>query len=407
MNLFSLAERVAALDVPPIRLTADRCLHARSKFVTCDACVGACPTGALKRNGSIALKDEECVVCGQCLHACPTGAFEGDDGVADLFSCVARLETRETLDLVCPQHPSAGKGSADTTAVIRTNNCLAAVGASAYLGLAVLGVKQVAVRLEACAACPLGKVQSEITHTLSIARRLLGAIGSEVCITETTRPLEFKERPVIDTKHQELSRRDLFRMFAAKGPRQIGRVLTGDDDQPSTESRSVSREQRRLINMLRNLSLTHSTALLSGLPFAQLTIDDHCTACGVCARICPTGALTFTTSESDAYSLAFSSSACIDCGLCGGLCDSEALQRIDATVGNVMALEPVMLRTGQLQVCTQCRAKFAAELPGDLCPPCDFKRTHPTEVRLPPLLRKRGLPAIKNKAAAPAAALQT
>ena len=53
----------------------------------CDACVAACPTGALSRTaGKLALDLGKCVFCGACARGCPTGAVAMTTG----FSLSAR-----------------------------------------------------------------------------------------------------------------------------------------------------------------------------------------------------------------------------------------------------------------------------------------------------------------------------
>ena len=388
MNLLSLAERLAALeDAPPIRLNADQCLHARHRFSTCDACVRTCPTNALHLNGSITLNAETCAVCGECLHVCPTGALDGNDGAAELLNCITRLDQPRRIELACSQHAAPEKGSPDTDVVVRTNGCLAALGPSAYLSLLVLGVERVTVRLDACVTCPIGEVRNAVSNTLSIVHRVLAPFGIGNRVMGLNAVSDQTDRPVYDAQNPPLSRRNLFRVFAANGPRPIVRVLVGEDDQPAVV-KLPSRERRRLINVLKHLPSTDLNAPLEGLPFARMTADDRCTACGVCARICPTGALSFTTTADDIYLLAFSSGACIDCGACIKMCDPGSLQRAGATFADVLTSEPVALRAGKLRSCTACGAQFAAETSSDLCPRCDFRRKNPSGSRLPPGLKK-------------------
>ena len=290
MNLLSLAERLAAFEVAPIRLHADRCVHARDKSATCDACVRACPVDALHLNGSIVLDTEACKVCGACLHVCPTGAFEGEDGVVDLLKCVARLEPARVIELACAQHPAPEKGSPDVEAVVRTTGCLAALGPSAYIGLIAMGVQRVSVRMDACAECPIGQARTSITEAISTVQQLLALYGLADRVVELSTVSVRKNRPVYAAKNPPLSRRGLFRMFAAEGPRQIARVLTDETDQ--SRIKSPSPERRRLINTLRHLPAANESIFAGRFALcAHSTVNDTCTACGVCARICPTGAL--------------------------------------------------------------------------------------------------------------------
>ncbi len=44
--------------------------------VRCLACVGDCPTGAIKMEGQVLIyRREVCIACGSCLVICPVGAL--------------------------------------------------------------------------------------------------------------------------------------------------------------------------------------------------------------------------------------------------------------------------------------------------------------------------------------------
>jgi ferredoxin len=62
-------------------------LLAQMRCTLCMACVGLCPTGALrKREGALAFAPSDCVQCGLCARACPEKALElnpGFDGDPD------------------------------------------------------------------------------------------------------------------------------------------------------------------------------------------------------------------------------------------------------------------------------------------------------------------------------------
>ena len=228
MNLLSLAERLAALDSTPIRLEADRCLHARVKSATCDACIRACPTQAVRLNGSITLNAEACVACGACLPVCPTGAFDGKDGIADLLKCAGRVGPGRVIELACAQLPAPGKGATEAEALVRTIGCLAALGPSAYLSLLALGVQRVCVRLDACVSCPIGQARAPIAAAIAQTHQWLELYGLTDRIVALNVVDDRKDRRIQETKSTTVSRRSLFRIFAAEAPRQIGRVVIGD-----------------------------------------------------------------------------------------------------------------------------------------------------------------------------------
>jgi ferredoxin len=101
---------------------------------------------------------------------------------------------------------------------------------------------------------------------------------------------------------------------------------------------------------------------VADLPFAAVQVDPAgCSACGLCARLCPTGALQFTAEENH-FTLSFQAAICIDCPICTVACPEDAV-RLGETLA-VIALvseEWQSLVTGQLTPCTQCGVPTAVQ----------------------------------------------
>lgn len=389
INLLTLAERMARLDEMPIRLEAGRCLHSLNKDATCTACVDVCPVDAITLAGGVSLESAACVVCGACLPVCPTGAFDGDDGVADLLQCAVNLEAGTPVELACIHHPAPEQGTAQAT-VVRTTTCLAALGPSAYAALACAGVRHLGVRLDACAACPLGRAAAAIPGAVAMANNLLARCDLEGAIALLEEVPPQRTRPVYSTQNPPLSRRGLFRVLANQGSRQAARLLGSDAALAGV--RGPSRERRRLIAALRRLPIGEGDAALDNLPFARYGVDAQCTACGVCARVCPTAALNFSRDEAEAtYQLSFSPAACIDCDLCRRVCVPGALVRAAVTLEGLLAEGELVLAAGRLRTCAKCKTQFAAAQDAALCPACAFRRKHPFGSYLPPGLSRTEL----------------
>ncbi len=68
------------------RLDESRCTSG------CNACIEACPTGAISRDGSIAIDLGKCLFCPECSSACPEGAIQ--------FTREYRLAASARADLV-------------------------------------------------------------------------------------------------------------------------------------------------------------------------------------------------------------------------------------------------------------------------------------------------------------------
>lgn len=387
MNFLSVAEKLTPADRPPVTLDATRCVHARDKLSDCDLCVRACPVNAIHLDANVLLNDKACIACGLCLHNCPVGAYTGDDGVTDLFELVTRLPDT-LIELACSRHPAPAQGAVENATVIQTKTCLAALGSSRYLQLATR-VPQIRVRMDACAKCPIGRAQTEIVRALNAARIILGDRIAGI----TEKPgADAKTRSVYDTKNPPVSRRDLFRFFAVEGSKVANRVLSSDNEQAL--GKAPPPERRRLINALKQLAPAESTewqnVSVAELSVLWLEADEKCTACGVCARACPTGAMQFNETQNNHYRLALTLSQCTNCGVCIDMCEPLALHRAGApTLAELVASEPRILRTGGLKKCNRCNTQYDDHFEGNLCPMCRYRVNNPFGSRLPPIAKLR------------------
>jgi len=374
VNLVKLALAVERWTAghAPVTLALEHCLNLRDKTTACDHCVQVCPTGAITAASDVQLNLEQCITCGLCLHRCPTGTFRGDDGAAQLLRCAAQLVDRDTLELACKFHADPAVGDPRVDAVITTNGCLSRLGVSAFVGLFALGVQKVVLRLDACANCPLASLRTEIERAAESARQTYGASDAALVFQYDPPARRTKTRPVYAMNNPPVSRRGLLRMITLQQENSTDALIAqfrvaDEDDHP------VPVERRRMLAALR-----HSPQLDNPLPadsFVQLAADDACTACGLCARICPTQALQFFEGE-DRFALTFTAADCVNCGLCTRLCDAGALHAVGVpTRADVVEGKRAILLNGILKQCKKCHARFTGV--GDFCPPCEFRKKHP------------------------------
>lgn len=126
---------------------------------------------------------------------------------------------------------------------------------------------------------------------------------------------KLQERPVWNADNPPVSRRALFRMASQQGRLALARGLSkdsGDGDSP------LSRERLRVLAALERLATEETAAAgprLDGMGFASVSVSESCTACGTCARACPTDALQFQK-KGMRYRLTFSPQACVGCEIC-------------------------------------------------------------------------------------------
>jgi ferredoxin len=261
----------------------------------------------------------------------------------------------------------------------------------AFVALGALGVRQVHVRADACAPCAWASLKPRLEQNIEQARRLLESSGSAaiVAIVSTAPAQPALERPVWEADNPPLSRRDLFRLASRRGQVVAARAMS--DDAPSA-AHAPSRERQRLWKALEHLPRDQRQdpgPLPAGPGYAAVRASDACSACGACARLCPTGALQLqlNTEASPNYRLTFLPWACIGCDACTHACLPGALAldpapTLEAVFG---PREPVVLQSGELVRCARCKTWMAARPGTTLCPTCDYRRQHPFGARpVPP-----------------------
>lgn len=375
MNLLKLAlaaEQWAAGHAS-IAVAPSACLNARNKDSTCDRCQQACPTAAIRLEPDPTLDAAACIQCGLCLHACPTGVFQADDGARKLLHCVSQMVDHERVEVACKHHPAPAVGNHNVDAVVRTNGCLSRLGASAYLGLFAIGVDQAIIRLDACAACPLSALRPQIDAAIDEAHMLGGHALDGLVIEASPPSRRARTRPVHSVLNPPVSRRGLLRMMTLQGAGQAEAVISHYAQESGADS-NVPAERRRQLAALRYLP-PDAGAPLPDHAFTQLTVSEACTACGLCARVCPTGALAFYESDAD-FALNFTTADCVNCTLCVRLCEAQAIRTSGVPPrDDVLSGVTVTLYRQQLKTCHKCHATFTGD--GDYCPTCAFRRRNP------------------------------
>lgn len=361
---------------PDVR--ADACLNARHKAAGCRLCAEACPVEAITfqdqgpsarpNPGHPRLNPDRCAGCGLCLAVCPTDVFtQPDPPEAKLARASASLPAR-ALSLVCPLHPAAGITAAPVTAVVRHKRCLASLSPAMLVDLSEGGQRTIWLDDTACNACPIGRVQPAITRAATAANILLGAFSRPPAIlTHLSQPGELEgetisRRPLIEGDLSRVSRRGFLKAFGrmpqASAEQVEARPLRPKGRVPVSERlpQHVPASRQRLLELLASLGDPVDEAIdTASLPLTGVTIQaGACSACRMCARFCPTGALRFV-SDGAQFGLSFKPSLCLDCGICAVACPESAVsfegRLVPAELNGPTAR---WLVVGQLAACTGC-----------------------------------------------------
>lgn len=352
-----------------VRFNPAACLPVRYPGQECGLCVPACPASAISMDADAPRLQGDCLGCGQCAVACPTSALSVDG-----FALPAALDSLDgTLHIDCWRVPFA----VSPRGALRVP-CLAGIGVGWLLALFDLaGTEkerpiQRTIRLldrGACAACPAGAGMDNLRAALDEARTLLDACGIDAALLPRIQSLPAKGRlaPAIPTLAAEIrmDRRGFFRGLmgsVAKGVEQIASIQTGADAPIVLRGSADPIERMRSVTALASIAARHGMGIpAQALPQLSLAA---CDASGVCASTCPTGALTYSTTDTLAE-LTFMAARCIACGQCARLCPEQAI-RVSPSGGTVIV---EVLARWSAHECLVCGESFFGA-DSNACPAC-------------------------------------
>jgi len=347
-----------------ITLNPGRCVRQLSTLSICDGCVTACPTEALvKTEGVPAVNLASCVGCGSCAGACPTEAIAVDDfSATDFFFALA--------------------GEADNLVSCRKNvPCIAALSVDHLLSLALLKgeLRLDTGHCEGCGIAPVCRPQFEARA--EEASYLLGAMTSGAAIVFEAVGYE------AETEAPEGDRRDFLRAFnlktLAEGKAKFEReVETATDEliRHQLDAASIAQlrkktlpDKRKLLFMA--LKRTEAPSQYHVVDGTELTLSsqklmdaDKCTACQMCYRVCPTGAL---SSDIRNARIDVDAMMCVRCHLCHDVCEPGALT-LSPSFNIKELFEPTQQRllTFNVRNCDECGTLFSSLHGESTCPRC-------------------------------------
>lgn len=343
---------------------AKSCTRYRFRYSECRSCADACPHSAVTLSDEgISISEADCRNCALCAAVCPTEALTA--GNLPRIDLLKRAAGEKCVTLACA--PSETEGDEIVP-------CLGALDAAM---LATLSAHDVAVSLAGthyCEHCPHGERGALLlaNHLEGVAA-LQAASGTGKWAAITV----IEAKPAApDNKPHDPSRRHLFRRFIARPVEAIATAPSVTEPQPvplkvvrfAAPIATISREllQRLVDRAAPDAALPSHPALFVGC--IEL-VADGCTACEVCARACPTGALQIAESGVR-WALNFQLSRCVACGLCLEACQPRVLRLADA-IGNLPAArEAATLHALVKQRCCRCDRFFISPAPEEICPIC-------------------------------------
>lgn len=352
-----------------LRVNDVACLKARHKDRHCKACL-ACPTGAIHLDGSrVQIEWARCNECGWCAAVCPVHAvwLDGwnENAVLDIAAPYSQIE------FTCSRKENPGTTRTPNAQVVLVIPCLARLSSDL---LTALAAEHTFVWLNdsACTACLMGeRVQPQILATRDQANNLLATLNRDDavrCCSDTDKLSAARTVVCISPSAQPLSRREFFSYLTRHAARAAGAAIgipgAGSEKPASNRGGTV------LGHALTKLGAPEKD-FISSERFATINVAESCTACGLCAKFCPTQAIQLRNDERY-FALTFLPRDClgIPCALCELFCPADALTITPGIASRALVGDAQKLHAGTLALCEKCHTLFAADGEQGLCSIC-------------------------------------
>jgi ferredoxin len=351
-----------------VRVRQARCTRVRFSESACRECIASCPAQAIRIGDGRLRIDRACTGCLLCLPACPNDVFVSEPEAdaetipfPDLLYCSALLppKTPTLTDLPSCVVP-----------------CLGSIPPHRVIERVLHGRVPLQVITGYCHSCPMK------TGEFSFRKReaeivLLLTLFKVETVPLTVRAGTDQDRLNLSAKVEEhgknlkekeaFSRRDLFLRFRDRvlKPDEAARRRTrvySDDQGPSEYMRSV-------IAFVQAYESSESQP--PEIPFLrEIRVQEGCTGCGVCAALCPTGALKINEDQGR-VELLWRPAHCSRCNLCVESCCKKAIRFLPGVETRRIAGQTsrAIMRFYR-NLCPECGDSFLSPGPETRCVRC-------------------------------------
>jgi len=293
---------------------ADFCKRVRFRQSDCRTCQEICPDDAISFNPGPTISSS-CTACGLCVNACPTEVFRDESSAGlvllqqaqSLLSKVQAPGQEKTLLIHCHRADRPAEDSLFTP-------CLGTVNENLILDAALSGFHEVVLTKGICSRCRYAQGEKLLQDSVTASRLLLESLGQK----------EFEIRIEEKEKTRTFVRRGVFSTLT-RGVRAIQQSAPG---RSASESGSSQSSRRTLLGRILRQKDWGDAAVAehkTECRWARISIDERkCTACGICAKVCPAGAIDMRQ-DHEHQLLLFSSALCNNCRLCVEACPENAI----------------------------------------------------------------------------------
>ena len=340
------------------------CVRATSKFSDCTKCIDACPESLSLVDNLPSFPLATGVEAAASVGVCPTEAFSlSDFSTTEFFFSFLESKVR----LISPKFNVP---------------CISILSVEHLISLALASDETISIDLSTYDVSSI--LFEDITKRIEEVNFILSSFSEKQLETNYVAEEVSKEQEVTKVEDVPTSRRSFLGNASLKGV--IKHKKTFDDAVDADEMQHFKIDSS-IISKIKDKNLPDKRKILlttlkhANLPdifevlpqeevsfVSQKFIDESCTNCQICYRICPTGAL----SSNGKFSLIhFDAMLCVKCHLCHDACEPDSIGLQDGfEIKEFFEPKQRTLATFDIKRCNECGNNFTYTGGEQACPRC-------------------------------------
>lgn len=337
------------------------CVRATSKFSECTKCVDACPESIQLLDNLPSFANKTGVEAAACIGACPTEAFSlSDFSTTEFF--FSFLESK--IRLISPK---------------LNVPCISVLSVEHLISLALAADESITLDMSSYDEASI--LFEQIDARIDEANFVLSSFSQKRLETNMDKA-KITRKPI--EEESVSTRRSFLGNASLKGV--VKHKMTFEEAVEADELKAFQLD-KATIAKIREKNVPDKRKILftalkrAGVPdvfevlpeeevsFAsQKFVDESCTNCQICYRICPTGAL---SSDAKFSLIHFDAMLCLKCRLCHDVCEPDAI-KLQSGFEIKEFFEPTQrtLATFNIKRCNECGNNFTYTGGEQTCPRC-------------------------------------
>ncbi|WP_373029005.1 4Fe-4S dicluster domain-containing protein [Sulfurovum sp.] len=340
------------------------CVRATSKFSQCTKCVDICPDSISLVDNLPSFSLATGVEAAACVGICPTEAFAlSDFSTTEFFFTFLESKVR----LISPKINVP---------------CISVLSVEHLISLALASDETITIDMSSYDEDSL--LFEHIENRIDEANFVLSSFSEKQLSTNHVTSKELKKANEPESEEEVTSRRSFLENASLKG---VVKHKKAFDDAVDEDELQKFEIDASVISKIKDKNLPNKRKILfttlkrAGVPdvfevlpedevsfTSQKFVDERCTNCQICYRICPTGAL----SSNGKFSLIhFDAMLCVKCHLCHDVCEPDAIH-LQSGFEIKEFFEPTQrtLATFNIKRCNECGNNFTYTGGEQTCPRC-------------------------------------